>query len=48
MVINADAAGNAVGVFRIQREKENYQLFSDLLGRGEVRKLLSNHSNGEL
>lgn len=33
---------------RIQREKENYQLFSDLLGRGEVRRLLSNHSNGEL
>ncbi|WP_341783423.1 ImmA/IrrE family metallo-endopeptidase [Pseudomonas putida] len=33
---------------RIQREKENYQLFSDLLGRGEVRKLLSNNFNGEL
>ncbi|BBH48186.1 MULTISPECIES: ImmA/IrrE family metallo-endopeptidase [Pseudomonas] len=33
---------------RIQRERENYQLFSDLLGRGEVRKMLSNNLNGEL
>ena len=33
---------------RIQRERENYQLFSDLLGRGEVRKMLSNNINGGL
>ena len=33
---------------RIQREKENYQIFSDLLGRGEVRSLIGNHPYGEL
>lgn len=33
-------------VGRIQRESENYQVFTDMLGRGEVRKLLLDTSEG--
>lgn len=33
-------------VGRIQRESENYQIFTDMLGRGEVRKLFLEKSGG--